>query len=78
MSRTEAMNSGVCTVSVDVQDHYLLIRVTTVFLASRDLHARRHEQTAYFTDPGRAIGEVAEFLREYHSRGKFAAGEEIQ
>ena len=68
MSRAEAMKSGVCTVSVDVQDHYLLIRVTTVFLASRDLHARRYERTACFTDPGRAVREVAEFLRQYHPR----------
>lgn len=65
MSRTESMNSGVCAVSVDVQDRYLLIRVTTVHLASRDLHARREERTACFIDSRQALAEVAEFLRSF-------------
>jgi hypothetical protein len=65
MSRSESMNYGVCTVSVDIQPHYLIIRVTTVYLASRDLHARRDERTVCVKNSREALTEVAEFLGSF-------------
>ncbi|MGW4095837.1 hypothetical protein [Mycobacterium sp. NPDC004974] len=61
------MTSGVCSVSVDVLEGQVLFRVMTVYLASRDLHARRVERVESFTDAGAAIDEVAAFLRRYQS-----------
>jgi hypothetical protein len=61
------MTSGVCSVSVDVLEGQIHYRVLTVYLASRDLHARRVKHVTSFTDPGEVIEEVAAFLRRYQA-----------
>jgi hypothetical protein len=69
MRDIESMRSGVCTVSVDVLEGGLLrYQVRTVYLASRDLHARRVVSAESFTDPGDAIERVAAFVHSYQPR----------
>jgi hypothetical protein len=67
MSSIESMTSGVCSVSVDVLEGQVRYRVMTVYLASRDLHARRVERVESFTDPDEVIEKVAAFLRRYQA-----------
>lgn len=67
MRGAESMKSGVCTVSVDVLESQLRYRVLTVYLASRDLHAHRVQRVQSFTDPNKAIQEVAAFVNGYQT-----------
>lgn len=69
MRDIESITSGVCTVSVDVlEGGQLRYQVKTVYLASRDLHARRVVSDESFTDPGDAIQRVAAFVHSYVPR----------